>query len=58
MNIIVSDEWGRYAWLNNSNSGYLHSTHTHGLGVFVTGDENTSHIEQLWAHLNLIKKNF
>ena len=55
-NIIVSDNWGGYRWLDEVNSGYFHSTHTHSLGNFGSGTDSTSHIEQLWAHLKLIIK--
>ena len=55
-NIIVSDSWGGYAWLNDENSGYIHSTHIHAQGNFGNGNDSTSHIEQLWAHLKLIIK--
>ena len=55
-NIIVSDNWGGYRWLDEVNSGYFHSTHTHSLGNFGSGSDITSHIEQLWAHLKLIIK--
>ena len=55
-NIIVSDSWGAYRWLDNGNSGYVHSNHTHTLGNFGSGEDSTSHIEQLWAHLKFLIK--
>ena len=55
-NIIVSDNWGGYRWFDEVNSGYIHSIHSHSLGNFGSGNDSTSHIEQLCAHLKLIIK--
>ena len=46
-NIIISDSKGAYRWLDNGNSGYVHSNHTQALGNFGSGEDSTSHIEQL-----------
>ena len=56
-NIIVTDQWAGYIWINHPNSGYIHSVHNHGHGDFGRGLESTSNIEQLWAHLKGIIKN-
>lgn len=46
-NIIVSDGWWGYTFLNNNNRGYDHHVHNHGHGDFGTGYDSTSYIEQL-----------
>ena len=48
-NIITSEGWGGYSWIDQPFSGYIHSTHNHGNGDFGTGVESTSHIEALWS---------
>ena len=36
-NIIVSDAWAAYSWLDDANSGYIHHVHNHGHGDFGFG---------------------
>ena len=42
-NIIVSDAWAAYSWLDDMNSGYIHHVHNHGHGDFGFGIDSTSH---------------
>ena len=56
-NVIISDNQAAYHWLNNPINGYIHHVHSHGHRDFGIGTDNTSHIEQLWAHLKNIIKN-
>lgn len=53
-NIITSDGWAAYSWLDLPFSGYVHSVHNHGKGDFDNGLDSTSHIETLWSHLKTI----
>ena len=48
-NVIISDNWAGYHWLNNPINGYIHHVHSHGHGDFGIGTDSTSHIEQLWV---------
>ena len=50
-NIIVSDGWSGYHWLDEPFSSYIHSTHNHGAGDFWLGLDSTSHIESMWNQL-------
>ena len=55
-NIIVTDGWSAYLWLDLPFSGYIHSKHNHGAGDFWEGYDSTSHIESVWNQLkNYIK---
>lgn len=45
-NILVTDQWPCYIWINYPNSGYIHSVHNHGHDDFCRGLESTSNIEQ------------
>ena len=46
-NIIVSNGWPGYNWLNENNSGYRHKVHVHGQDDFGFGLESTSIIESI-----------
>lgn len=50
-NIIISDGWSGYHWLDQPFSGYIHSTHNHAAGDFGLGLDSTSHIESVWNQL-------
>ena len=56
-NIIISDAWRGYLFLDRPNSGYIHHTYNHGHGNFGMGNDSTSHIEGIWSEIKfLIKK--
>lgn len=48
-NVIFSDGWQAYNWLNEPSSGYQHKVHIHGAHDFGYGLESIAHIESLWA---------
>jgi len=50
-NIIISDAWSGYSFLNAANSGYIHSIHVHGHNDFGLGFDSTSHVESVWGIL-------
>ena len=50
-NIIISDAWLGYSFLNDVNSGYIHSIHVHGQNDFGFGLDSTSHVESIWGIL-------
>ena len=52
-NIIVTDSWGAYIWLDTDNN-YIHSVHNHNHGDFGYGQERTSHIESVLGNLKSI----
>ena len=51
-NQIVTDSWGGYNWIDSAESGYQHIKYNHGLGLFGSGLQSTSHMEAVW---NIIK---
>ena len=51
-NHILTDSWGGYNWIDSAASGYQHIKYNHGLGIFGSGLESTSHME---AISNIIK---
>ena len=55
-NIIVTDDFSSYRWLDDPSSGYVHSVHNHGHGNFGSGLDSTSHIEALWSNLKSLIK--
>ena len=55
-NIIVTDDFASYRWLDDPSSGYAHSVHNHGHGNFGSGLDSTSHIEALWSNLKSLIK--
>ena len=46
-NIIFTDSWNGYLFLNDDNSGYMHIQNNHSRSIF--GD--TSRIEGLWEEI-------
>ena len=57
-NIIVTDDFSFYHWLDDPSSGYVHSVHNHSHGNFGYGFDSTSHIESLWSNLKTLIKSF
>ena len=47
-NIIVSDGWSAYSWIDDNNSGYSHITHIHSGGDFGLG-LSSHHILNLYG---------
>ena len=56
-NIIISDSWGGYNWLNHPNSGYKHISFNHSSGSFGSGLTSTSHMESIWSIIKAKIKN-
>ena len=50
-NVIVSEGWSTYSFLNNINSGYNNLTFNHGHGNFGHGINTTSHIEGFYGFM-------
>ena len=50
-NIIISDSWPSYNWLDDLNNGYVHIKHNHSTGIFGSGLNSSSIIENTWANL-------
>ena len=50
-NIIITDSWPIYDWLDDINKGYVHIKHNHSTGVFGFGLNSSSFIESAWANL-------
>ena len=48
-NVIISDGWQGYNYLNSHDSGYQHLTFMHINGIFGQGIQSTSHIEAIWG---------
>ena len=56
-NIIISDPWPAYNFLDDANSDYRHITHNHSIGSFGVGSNSSAYIENSWANLkDKIKK--
>ncbi len=56
-NIIVSDAWSGYSFLNDIHSCNIHHVYNHGRGNFGRGLDSTSHIEGFWSELkSYVKK--
>ena len=56
-NIIITDSWQAYNWLNEPNSGYSHINFNHSFGSFVSGLTSTSHMESIWSIIKAKIKN-
>lgn len=50
-NIIVTDSWNGYNFLNSNDSLYTYIVHNHSRGAFGSGLESTSRIESIWGQL-------
>ena len=50
-NIVNTDGWSGYLFLNNPANGYIHHTYNHARGNFGTGLDSTSRIESVWSEL-------
>ncbi len=46
-NIINTDSWSAYNFLDNIDSGYLHNAYNHNRGIF----RLTSRIESIWHEI-------
>ena len=56
-NIIISDSWAGYNFLNSFASGYTHHIYNNGHENFGHGIYSTNRIESIWAEIKaLIKK--
>ena len=56
-NKIVTDSLGGYNQVDSGESGYHHIKYNHGLGIFDSGLQSTSHIEAIWNIIKLKIKN-
>lgn len=52
-NIIITDGWNCYSFLDAENSSYIHHSYNHGGGLFDYGIDTTSWIESIWAEIKL-----
>ena len=56
-NIIISDLWPTFNFLDDANSGYRHITHNHSNGSFGVGVNSSAYIENSLSNLkDKIKK--
>ena len=56
-NIIISDSWPAYNWLDDIHSGYQHVKHNHSIGSFGNSINSSSYIENTWANIKNKSKN-
>lgn len=57
-NIIISDSWAGYHFLDSIDSGYTRHIYNHGHGNFGHGIDSTSRIESIWAEIKALIKKF
>ena len=50
-NIIITDNWAGYDYLDREDSSYVHVKYSHGRRQFGYDHTSTSHIESLWGIL-------
>ena len=57
-NIIITDSWLAYNWLDELNNGYVNIKYNHSTGGFSSGLNSSSIIESAWANLKEKIKKF